>query len=54
MSKISLIITLLVMAALLWALNKYLPLRGKFKTILNVIVVVCEVVWLLTVYDVIG
>ena len=42
------------MGVLLWALNRFLPLPGKFNTILNVIVIVCGVVWLLTVYDVIG
>jgi hypothetical protein len=50
MSITSLIITLLVMGALLWGLNQFLRLPGKFKTMLNVIVVVCDVVWLLSVY----
>jgi hypothetical protein len=54
MSIISLIITVLVMGALLWAVNQYVPLHGKFKKILNAIVVLCAVVWLLSVYGVIG
>lgn len=47
MSLISLIITLIVVGVLLWLVNTYIPMDGKIKKILNVVVVVCVVVWLL-------
>jgi 1-acyl-sn-glycerol-3-phosphate acyltransferase len=47
MSLFSLIITLIGGGVLLWLVNTYIPMDGKIKKILNVVVVICVVVWLL-------
>jgi hypothetical protein len=47
MSLISLVITLIVIGVLLWLVNNYIPMDGKIKKILNIVVVICVVVWLL-------
>jgi len=52
MSLISLIITLIVVGVLLWLVNTYIPMDGKIKQILNVVVVICVVVWLLFAFGV--
>lgn len=49
MPLISVVITLIVIGILLWLVNTYIPMDGKIKKILNVVVVICVVVWLL--YD---
>jgi hypothetical protein len=54
MSLISLIVTLIVVGVLLWLVNSYIPMDGKIKKILNVVVVICVVIWLLSVFGVIG
>ena len=54
MSLISLIVTLIVVGILLWLINTYIPMDGKIKKILNVVVVICVVVWLLSVFGVLG
>jgi hypothetical protein len=54
MSLISLIVTLIVIGILLWLVNSYIPMDGKIKKILNVVVVICVVVWLLSVFGVLG
>jgi hypothetical protein len=54
MSLISLAITLIVIGVLLWLVNTYIPMDGKIKKILNVVVVICVVVWLLSAFGVIG
>jgi len=54
MSLISLAITLIVIGILLWLVNTYIPMDGKVKKILNVVVVICVVVWLLSAFGVIG
>lgn len=54
MSLISLIITLIVVGLLLWLVNSYIPMDAKIKNILNVVVVICVVVWLLSAFGVIG
>lgn len=52
MSLISLVISLVVVGVLLWLINAYIPMDGKIKKILNVVVVVCVVVWLLFAFGV--
>ena len=42
MSLISLVITLIVIGVLLWLINSYIPMDGKIKQIINVVVVICE------------
>lgn len=54
MSLISLIVTLIVIGVLLWLVNAYIPMDGKIKNILNIVVVICVVIWLLSVFGVIG
>jgi hypothetical protein len=51
---ISLVITLIVVGVLLWLVNTYIPMDGKIKQILNIVVVICVVVWLLSVFGVLG
>jgi 1-acyl-sn-glycerol-3-phosphate acyltransferase len=51
---ISLIITLVVVGVLLWLVNNYIPMDGKIKQILNVVVVICVVIWLLSAFGVLG
>jgi len=53
MSLISLAVTLIVVGVLLWLVNTYLPMDGKIKKILNIVVVVCVVVWLLFAFGII-
>ena len=50
----SLVITLIVIGVLLWLVNNYIPMDGKIKQILNIIVVICVVVWLLSAFGVLG
>lgn len=54
MSLISLIVTLIVIGVLLWLVNTYIPMDGKIKKIINVVAVICVVIWLLCVFGVIG
>jgi 1-acyl-sn-glycerol-3-phosphate acyltransferase len=54
MSLISLAVTLIVVGVLLWLVNTYIPMDGKIKKILNVVVVICVVVWLLYTFGVLN
>jgi len=54
MSMISLILTLVVVGIVLWLINSYVPMDGKIRRIINVVVVICVVVWLLSVFGVLG
>ena len=54
MSLITLVITLIVVGVLLWLVNTYIPMDGKIKKVLNVVVMVVVVLWLLNVFGVWG
>jgi hypothetical protein len=54
MSLISLVITLIVVGVLLWLVNTYIPMDGKIKKILNVVVVICVVVWVLYAFGILN
>jgi hypothetical protein len=47
MSLISAVLTLIVVGLLLWLVNRFVPMEGMIKTILNLVVVVAVVLWLL-------
>ena len=54
MSIISLVVALIVIGVLLWLVNNYIPMAASIKKILNVVVVVCVVLWLLSAFGVIS
>lgn len=54
MPLISIAITLIVVGVLLWLVNTYLPMDGKIKKILNLVVVICVVVWLLYAFGILN
>jgi uncharacterized membrane protein YhdT len=54
MSLISLAVTLIVIGVLLWLVNAYIPMDGKIKKILNVVVVICVVMWLLFAFGILN
>ncbi len=54
MPLIQLVITLIIVGVLLWAVNTYIPMDQKIKSIMNIVVVIAVVLWLLSVFGVIG
>jgi len=52
MSLITIVLTLIVVAMLLWLTNTYIPMDGKIKKVLNIVVMVVVVLWLLNVFGV--
>ena len=54
MPLIHLVIVLVVVGVVLWAINSYIPMQATIKRILNVVVVIAVIIWLLSVFGVIG
>ena len=54
MPLINLVVTLIVVGVLLWAVNTYIPMDRKIKSIINVVVVIAVVLWLLRVFGLLG
>jgi undecaprenyl pyrophosphate phosphatase UppP len=54
MPLLNVVIALIVVGVLLWLINRYIPMDGKIKQILNVVVVIAVIIWLLQVFGVFG
>ena len=54
MSLVSIVLTLVVVGVLLWLINNYIPMDGKIKSIVNVLVVVVVAIWVLQAVGLMG
>ena len=54
MPLIHVLLVLIVAGILLWLVNSYIPMAGSIKMILNLVVVIAVVLWLLTVFGLMG
>jgi hypothetical protein len=54
MPLIQLIIILVIVGVVLWVINSYIPMQSTIKKILNVVVILVVIIWLLSVFGVIG
>jgi hypothetical protein len=50
MPLLQIVIVLIVVGVLLWLVNRFIPMQGTIKSILNAIVVIAVVLWLLNVF----
>ncbi len=50
MPLINVFVVLIVVGVLLWLVNRFLPMAGSIKSILNAVVVIFVVLWLLNVF----
>jgi len=50
MSLLNLVLVLVFVGMLLWAVNNFIPMDGKIKKILNVVVVIAVIVWLVSAF----
>ncbi|MGC1404855.1 MAG: Thivi_2564 family membrane protein [Thermodesulfobacteriota bacterium] len=48
------IVVLIVVGVILWLINRFIPMAGSIKSILNAVVVIAIVLWLLNVVGVLG
>ena len=54
MPLIHVVLVLIVVGVLLWLVNSYIPMAGSIKLILNAVVVIAVVLWLLSVFGLMG
>jgi formate hydrogenlyase subunit 4 len=51
---IQLVLVLVVVGVILWVINSYIPMQSTIKKILNVVVGIVVIIWLLSVFGLIG
>jgi hypothetical protein len=54
MSLLTIILVIIVVGVLLWAVNSFIPMDSKIKSILNVVVVIALILWLLQAFGILG
>jgi hypothetical protein len=54
MSLVSVVVVLIVVGVLLWLVNRFIPMEGRIKSILNAVVIIAVVLWLLSLFGVFG
>ena len=54
MPLIHVVVVLIVVGVILWLINRFIPMAGSIKTILNAVVVIAVVLWLLSVFGVLS
>lgn len=50
MPLINIVLVLIVVGVLLWLINRFIPMQGTIKSILNAVVVIAVVLWLLNIF----
>jgi hypothetical protein len=50
MPLMQIVIALIVVGILLWLVNRFIPMQGTIKSILNAVVVIAVVLWLLDIF----
>jgi hypothetical protein len=54
MPLIQVVVVLIVVGVILWLINRFIPMAGSIKTILNAVVVIAVVLWLLSVFGILS
>ncbi len=50
MPLLQVVVVLIVVGVLLWLVDRFIPMAGSIKSILNAVVVIAVVLWLLNVF----
>jgi LytS/YehU family sensor histidine kinase len=54
MPLLQVILVLIVVGFVLWLINRFIPMAGSIKTILNLVVVIAVIFWLLNIFGVLN
>ncbi|MGC2109712.1 MAG: Thivi_2564 family membrane protein [Candidatus Korobacteraceae bacterium] len=50
MPLVQVVLVLIVVGVLLWLVDRFIPMAGSIKSILNAVVVIAVVLWLLNIF----
>ena len=50
MPLLQILMVLIVVGVLLWLVNRFVPMQGTIKSIVNAVVVIAVVLWLLNIF----
>jgi hypothetical protein len=50
MPLVQVLLLLIIIGVVLWLINRYIPMAGSIKSILNAVIVIAVIVWLLNTF----
>ena len=50
MPLLTVLLVIIIAGVVLWLVNTYIPMDGKLKKILNIVVVIIVIIWLLRIF----
>ena len=54
MPLLNIVLTLIVIGFLLWLINRFIPMQGTIKSLMNAVVVIAVIIWLLYAFGIIS
>jgi hypothetical protein len=54
MPLLNIVVTLIVIGFLLWLINRFIPMQGTIKSLMNAVVVIAVIIWLLYAFGIIS
>jgi hypothetical protein len=54
MPLIQVVVVLIVVGLLLWIINRFIPMAGSIKSILNAVVVIAVILWILNIFGILN
>jgi predicted membrane protein len=54
MSLLSILLAIVVVGVLLWAVNNFIPMDSKVRSVLNAVVLILLIVWLLQAFGILN
>jgi len=54
MPLLTIVLVIVVAGVLLWLVNNYIPMQRTIKKILNAVIVIVLIIWLLSVFGILG
>lgn len=54
MPLIQVVVVLIVVGVVLWLINRFIPMAGSIKSILNIVVVIAVIWWLLNLFGILS
>ena len=54
MPLIQLVLILVAVGVAMWVINRFIPMQATIKKIMNVVVIIAVIVWLMSIFGLIG
>lgn len=54
MSIIHVVLVLIIVGVIMWLINRFIPMAGAIKSLLNIVVLILLILWLLQVFGILS